>query len=795
MSSPNLAAKMKSGFVAAIRRAYWVLPALFLGTQSSAADLVFKKKIIEQCDEAKAELSRRTFEEQLAVISDLKLVLKLNLFEVNTVPDFGRTGQIIPQVNAPFDERKGDEIWRAFQPDREIKAKHCALELVKMLSPYSIDALPEMIELTQEHTLPHNVKNTLYNSMQSVILDSVNDDKFTIRTELVEELVTMLSGPFAHYAQNALIEMHKLSVPILFKKMRKPDGIFRDAIADTLLRLDDSGSEIGPGALRLLKSSDDGLRKRGIALLSKLESYYPFSLATLIESLYDISPEIQAAAVSALGEVFTKLKELPKVTLSDHTLDLLFRKFFSISSAGRKQLAPGIIKLLIISSKYEKALIKAYKAPDAELRSDILSVLVGRKLTPGLKNLVYSALKDPSDLVRLKALQVIASAKLYNSASFQALIRLYEQGNPQTKALAKHEILAVGKPIVPYLLKSVRAAPQNIELLSLLLKITPEDKALSKIFQSAVKNVQCEEQARLTVLAPKLTASVRTALLTSFTSCLNEPTVDHELIANAIYTLAPFKTKEQESLTAALKSNAVNKKALVFMLREPEKLTLSNTDTADLLRKLLTAEEKSIRYRAISLVNVIGPKSLDMQSDILTFKENNSDDDLLLNEAVLAISRIDENLINLEAFYYQQLDSDRFQWSEKYIVKLQPELALKIVKRALIELPMSRKHLAVRLAGELGKPALELLPLIKEHLEAADPALSYAATVALIKIDPSDELAAPALKGLLFREASDQLVKEDFDMIVLPLFDQVKTYSVSLVEKRMLDRLTKKIKG
>ena len=766
-----------------------------------AADLAFKRKVIDKCDEAKADISRLDVEKQLASIEDLKLVLKLDITspDLNS-PEIGKQVNKIPAMYAP-EGIKAEDYWQTVQPDREIKAKYCALEILKSLSPYSIEALPEMIELTQFHTLPHYFQNLLYKLIQDIVLDAVNDSRFSIPDEVLDKLISMLDKPYAYYAQSALIEMHKVSVQKLLQRMDDPDVKIRELITKTLLRLDSSGDLTGTGVLKLLQSSDDGLRKRAIGILAELESFYPFSLPVLIDKLFDISPDIQNATFDALERIFARLKPLPKITLSEAAADTLFKKFTISHGHERQVLLSGLSKLLIVSEDYRKKIVTAFKTEDAELKADLIH-LIGISIKPDAqtKAFVFEALKDRSSLVRLRALQLINNLKLSSKVSNAALLKLLDEPNQDIRKQTEAEIFALDKGISADFLKffKTKNAADKARLLRVLLRIAPTDKEAVPLFESSIKKQNCTEKATLITLAPQFTKKIKGQLVKDLLACFNEVDADYNLVGEALVKLCPLGAPEREDISKTLGSESTSYKALIFLLLHAKDLALRNEEFVLNLKRLLKVEDKTIKFRAVNHLNNIPVETLlsikdQILPDLLEFSKENNDEDLLYNESVIVISKLDEKALDLESIFLKQIESDKYQWAEKYIEKLRIELSMSIIRKALESLPVSKKFIPITLAGSQGKVSLDMLPQIKEYLEAPDTNLSYAAGVALIKIDPADAQAESTLQKLLFKDTAEQLQKEDFDKTALPLIAKLKSASASHIEKLMLSRLEDRI--
>ena len=759
----------------------------------SFADLAFKRKVIENCTEAKADINRLEKAQQIESIEDLKLVLKLNLMTPNNDSlNLGKNLNKLPSINNPLDNVKGGEFWQTFQPDREIKAKICALEILASLSPYSIEALPEMIELSDNHTLPHDLQNLLHQSIKNIIIDSANDIHFTVPDKIVDQLIEMLDKPYAFYAQNALIELQKISLPKLFEKMVNPDPKLRDLLTSLLLRIDHTGDIIGTDLIKFLDSADDGLKKRAISLLSELEGFYAFSLPPLIKKLFDISPEIQESAFDALNKIFLSLKNIPAITLDPESIDNLLKKFLASHGKKREILSLGLNKLLTFNDTYEKKIIDAFKTEDANLKSDILNIFRNYpKVSANVKSLLFNAVKDRNAFVRLKALQIINFAKITNNQSNQALIKLLDDTNQEISSSAGREIISLDKAIAPDFLKYFKSKNLNekMGLLEIALKIAPSDKDVKQVFESNLKKLSCEEKVRIFSTHITLENKLRLSALKEICACFADKESEFASLSDSLAAQFPFPAQEKEIIDTIYKQNDLSLIAMNYLLLNSKKLETPKDEIISMLKKLLASSDKSIKFRALNYINSSDLSGL-ASEDLLAFQRENSNDDLLSNEAVLAISKIPGSSFDVEGFFVSQIDSSDYQWTEKYIDRLDPGIAVSIINKSLEKLAVSKKYIPIRMAGQFGKSAEGLLPEIKKYLDTPDSNLSYNAEVALIKISPSDPLAEDYLRKLLFRDSASLLLKERFDSAAIQMFDKIRLSTVSVVEKNILKTLT-----
>ena len=769
----------------------------FLFPLSLFADINIKRKIIEDCNEAKEEINRLQLDEQIKIIENLKLILemRINHFGVIGTDLPGAPGSISGPI-APFEEIKGEDLWRALQHDRDIEAKLCALEILLSLSPHSIDTLPQMIRLTQEHTLPYKVLSLLYQTIQAVTLDAVNSDDFIISNDLVSQLVGMLDSQTKFYVQNALIEMGEKSLEIIYYEIKKPDLRRRELLFDTLLRIDSTGSFAGPAALKLLESADDDLRQRMLILLEVYEDFYAFSLPTIIELLDDISVDIQKSALHSLSVIFSRLALSPRIALKDESLDLLFKKLIVGSPYERRLIAPGLHRLLDLSGKYQKLIQHAFETADTDLHINLLEIIKGKKLQGALRKIVFQMLKNDSKLARLKAAQVITQADAHNSETLRSLIDLYLDYDITVRLEAEREILTLGKKITNEALLAFRknSGKMKAHLLELLLKLKAKSREVNSFLASYLKDAECDDSAKFSILQPTLPNETRTSVFSKLTACLINIDTDYEHINRAIAALYPFSDEEKNQYISVLLSDSINEKSLVSSLEHLPRYNLTQDVVAEVVIKLLFSKNKSIQYRVLTFVNLYKGQ-LPIKEQLVKVKDKYSDDDLLLNETILALSKFQDPNMNISDFYFRQIEKSKYKWAEKYLPRLETSIAMQTIEKSFKDLPHTKKHLACSLAGEIGYAAVAVLPLIKPLLDSADPKIAYAAALALVKIDPSDPLAIDSFRAILSRDISENLYNETFNSTIQPFFAQLKASSVSRAEMRIIERLSKRIKA
>lgn len=335
-----------------------------------------KQAVIDDCARAHAELQKLTLEERNALVPYLALVLGLKLQQSGGIPANGA----LPERGVPSDAKSFDpsvaDLWRSFEPTREIAAKRCATDLLLELGPRSVAALPSLVNLIVDPTAPVDLVDRAEHVLNEISIAAAVEPALAIHEEVISALMKGLSAEGAFYASRALLELGPKILKQLVVELGNPTREIRDAVADILLRLDRRGDLIGSALLEGLKSSDDTARRRVIALLAHLPEMAEQSLPAILERLTDISASVGETARKALHDLFSA-SQYRESKIAAKLRDRLLQAFATATADDRAVIAVGLEPILA-ESTVSSALISAYeKSSNPLLRRDLLVLLAG----------------------------------------------------------------------------------------------------------------------------------------------------------------------------------------------------------------------------------------------------------------------------------------------------------------------------------------------------------------------------------------------------------------------------------
>ncbi|MCO6431059.1 MAG: HEAT repeat domain-containing protein [Deltaproteobacteria bacterium] len=876
-------------------------------TATAHADLEFKKRVLDNCAEAIAEIETLDQQRRLELIPDLKLLLNLKSSGVESLRPESSGSQKIGAVEAPFSEPGGGDIWKSFQPNRDVRAKRCAVQIIALLSPHSIETLPDLIRLSADHNLPGDFRNIIDQTINSLAVSAAQDRKIEVSGSVMGELLALLKSPHSTKAENAMLEMRERSGEFLLNEIIKPDAELRDRITEALLKIDGTGEIIGAGVLQLLKSADDGLRRRAILLLGRLEQVFPLSVPALIEHLQDISPEVEEASADALADIYAQGTKLPKIVVSEKHLSDLLNAFTSADSRRREQLSPALRTLGPLLPSFFSRMSRAMKSDDADLRAAVVELLgkieghateAGRTVLPALSdqslNVRIEAVRalgrlknhqgvvqafskvlrtnsketdtDAKQRVALEVSLAVAKMGLGESASslapslvealrypnvlqgatsselpglHPAASALISIGRPSIPLLLKHltskdlafkkravdilanvtppqsraisalaqmlkdpelrpaaseALISFGKPSVPEVKKIYRSpnATAKTAAAKILLALGEENKEMYSLVLENSRKEDCHSKARLPILIPSLGKQAESSFSRELIACIEGTPPAADYLVSALAAVSPLAPEAQQDLIRLIQKNETSKRVKVALLEHALDFGMSGSQLVSLLINLLKEDDKSVQFRVLSIFQSIGASAKEATEELNRFLRANESDQLLANEAVLALMAIDAQSFEFSEYFAKQLASDSYQWAQNSISKVPVEDRLVILQRGLKELPLDKKHRVVDVIGEMGAAAIGLAPDILTYTSSADRRLSYSATAALLKIDPSPALET-ALRRELLGEFRNDLLSEEFGPALKPLLDKIINTSSSYVEKKIAKLLLTRV--
>lgn len=170
----------------------------------------FKKNIIENCSVAK-ELSKLFHgQDRVDIVNYLAKVATLNP-EENINLDFPVA---IGGGNNNYNILVRDELVKTFEPQKEINAIKCSLDVLAELTPESLSAIPQVITIFEnKRLLQQDIKFKGYfeDILRTIILNSIHNDNFSFNERIgkifIDEYLTTSNNEIKTYLKRIFIEL------------------------------------------------------------------------------------------------------------------------------------------------------------------------------------------------------------------------------------------------------------------------------------------------------------------------------------------------------------------------------------------------------------------------------------------------------------------------------------------------------------------------------------------------------------------------------------------------------------
>lgn len=268
--------------------------------RTSIADV--KDSILRDCADAQREFGALPVEKRMELVPFFREVLKL---KITTPPE--PIAPLPPRTALPGLSVETDlqRIWASFNPDRELAAKHCALQLLRALGPEAAQALPEIVTLAADPTLSDELH------------ESLDESAFTIARSIDPGVPDAL---IHEVAQQALTERGLLAQTVLAYYPVQPTLKILLGIIDSeetasravpiLLWLEPSG-RISQSILlsALAPDTPEWTKIAALRTFGELGCLKFDSAVSVVGSLASPSPSIAEAATSALLAIAGRLSE------------------------------------------------------------------------------------------------------------------------------------------------------------------------------------------------------------------------------------------------------------------------------------------------------------------------------------------------------------------------------------------------------------------------------------------------------------------------------------------------------
>jgi HEAT repeat protein len=730
-----------------------LLPALAVG--DSNIDLQLKKKIIENCPLAVTEIHAKSPPEIAQTMEFLGRILELPPNEMlPSYPDV-----MLPSIpgSAPI---QAAEEWLIPQPIRTLKTKRCALEILGTLAPISVNYLPQVLSLYErDRTLSIELEDFIINTVLNIASAARKAPEQEIANELIQKLIGFYHNPRTKFlAEDIIFELADRSIPALVRELQKPDLKLRETTLILLKELNPKGNLLALQLLQLLESSDDDLRKRIVEYLIEFPQIRVSSLLPISERLNDHSTAVQNAAVLTLKKLlnYEIISDLQPICLK------IGEKIFTLLEQNQSS---ELIELLALISHqlphYEESVI-AFISKDLSIRASYLPQLLEHSTihSPEMLRLLKKAISLQTGSKQLETILLIS--KLSPSDSTQNreplwnevllfLSDLLKEVSRRGETERREQIILATGHILYELQAGVRAKrffPYYFEALSFN-KIPP---ILAQ--RNALENIYT-----LLLSIPKESAAGIYKAAKS-----NNPLV-RERAAILLARLPKTDKNAQKLLLSLLKDQAVSvRNTEVSPPQNQPSLQelISNLEGSDNSKKLLTLEllrnlNKSAKEAVPSLLELINQKQ----------------DPHLAHEAIVTLSYIDPEAFKISKLLLGELEGDNFTWALNTIPKLEPTIALTVLREEFEEKDDDGVAHALFLIGGFGERAKEFVPLLIPYLTSKNSLFKFRSTLALLQIAPTTVGVEESLRREILGQYREELYQTKLPQTAKPIIEKI----------------------
>lgn len=737
------------------------LAVLTIGRGSAFGDVTLKRKVIEDCPQALIEIQQLTPEQRKDFIPYLTLVLRLQTGQMPDLPLPPNSMDKDPTSGRPFFALDNADISRSFNPDREIKAKRCALEGLLLMVPDSLDALPEIIRLPNDPMVPTDVKDLADSAVRFISVKAA-EQNVELNDDFIRRSITLFKERDTFHIENVFLELGPRTIPYLTEAFLGLEPSGREAIERVLLKIDANGDLIGPHLLALLSAGEDGVRMQALSLLGKLKGFYKESFGPIVALLQDVSPPVRERALKVLDEMLAKAPDEAWLKCSDESYSILLNSLRSAPLDFR----PVLIRISSAVTPFvehgERALLELYDSAQTDLRAGIVDILGGQsELGDDGFRLLMREMSSPEPSLQLRAVSAASrhdarkkeivsafSKLLKGNAALKDVERRQRMVFEVAKAVARLKPEASAAALVPYFISGLEfpqlspaggQVPQSEDLnsnymMGALVAIGPEALApLVKSFNHADPLVRRRIAYVLGRLTPTRSAAIDALiahLKDADSRVVNECKSSLEMLGGVV---APYVTKLLKAKILDIRKSAAQVLgAIGKATTESDAIIISALESAvcadkprmvQLIAHIPDESSVKVVHELLTCLYAPGAGAGDIVAALehISPLPDNGKSELL---GILKLNKLERSVEFEVIERAQKFDLDRAIVMERLLMLLQDA-----------EGPV--RFRAVRLAGKFGAEGKSLVPMLQKIVQdkPKEPPLRIEAAVALSKID------------------------------------------------------------
>lgn len=752
------------------------------------ADAPIKKHIIDDCPAALTELPQLAPKDRQELVPYLQQVLSLKLSQIQGYTPPARLPNQPGPNDAQLREPFGTDVWKSFDPAREVQAKKCAVQSLQTLDALAFVAIPDLLALSRDPMIPQDLKQESDAAIRHIAVQSANDAAFEPPQDTLGRVAELLDKDQKVQAQSIFVELGSKALPYLVEMLKKPDRRTREVAAQTLMHLDPSGTIIEPPLIILLASGDDQLRLRAAAILGEQEALGKEAVEALATLLDDVSADVQQQAAKDLEQFFAS-SQAASTKLSDDAQARILRAFERGSAGRRATLARALSLLSAGSPAFQDSMIGLVKSEDEDLRSRIIAILGEQETSrESVMQTLLHAVDDRSPTVSAAAIQSLGNQPKSMSRVLPVFVKAFktlpgsknDQDSRERFVLQSAESIAklkpgkAGAPLIPPLVEALgwKAHPGTLP------------SGVSPNQTESLEAEQADETAAVRALAG-IGSSATSALLKATE---NKDALIQRRALSALGMIAPLEKRTWQRALVLLKDTDPQVRDAASSV-----LVAGGQESLPALEKLMNSESLGTRLAAAATVAALRP----------------SDPQALKNIAALAPSEPCARVPQLAKLVQVGSGEAKAAVQNRLVACLQERTSNRdaVLQALLLLSPLEdveRTKLAAALqsglndktlwlslvenAKKLGLKDEETSAILAEALHSTESSVKLRATALLGELGPGARSASPALLGLVHDDAAEILLRHEaaaaLARIGEPSFDYVKYFTAELDSDR-----------
>lgn len=805
-----------------------------LALSDDGADL--KRMVLEDCNKTEIALAQATPEKKADLIQYLAKVLKIQLEASKSLPS-----AVVPAVptNMPaaVDNLRNPNFWTLFDPTKEADAKKCAVKLLDILKPASLDVLVDLVRFADDDSIDKIQREEAGKVVWRIVLTAKGSADFVIKNETVNALLSAVEKDSSSFLlSNILLEFANIVWPILLEQVQSVDPIKRETLFPLLATIAPEVIDLSP-LYQMLQYGDDDLRVKIINLLFSLVETRQEVFDVLLKNFVTASSLGKEAYFQNFQKLFAKSNLSLSVKLSEQEFIAFFKEFFKqspVSFEVANSLFTALIKLSPNNARY---LATIFPTHDQNLDLRVIQYLgLYPNTDPEVKRVLfqeaYSNIEEHRLLaifslgqqvydsdeklgVYLKILKKVFSEK--NISAQEQLVQTIAQSIIRfpantlglkrivpyfIEALSlpgnslRHHIVGslnfeqslllaqnfLGEEILPAILKNLKKAEaiEKARSLRFLRKYISNNLQVSKeiaplIFDNDIL-VRKEAIDALSVADQKTIADLKSQIITANAE-------GRLAITEVLFNRKDFDPKLEKNYKELFTTKSCPAKISYYPV-----LSLKYQEAAKELSAAFLECFRNETNLEEDLNDLISEKNYDpiIEKAIIDTFEKTTENYMLKSKAAYYLYLFSKDKAEYEQYFIKELQRERYQWALAAISEFNLPEGIELLIKVLKESSDKKKAQIIQAIAGFSEKASSATDEILYYIQDQNELISYQATLALLRISPDKQELKEALKRQIFgRYAAKLKLEKNIPLAARSILEQIKMEAATAVEREV----------